>query len=72
MEPDIKETYNPGRTILTLPFMKKNEEAKRRKEKCGNKSAGRKMREEKCGKKNTCAIRNDVIYDAAGCMVLLL
>lgn len=72
MEPDIKETYNPGRTILTLPFMKKNEEAKRRKEKCGNKSAGTKVREEKCGKKNTCAIRNDVIYDAAGCMVLLL
>lgn len=42
MEPDIKETYNPGRTILTLPFMKKNEEAKRRKENCGKKSAGRK------------------------------
>lgn len=72
MEPDIKETYNPGRTILTLPFMKKNEEAKRRKENCGKKSAGTKVREEKCGKKNACAIRNDVIYDAAGCMVSLL
>ena len=72
MEPDIKETYNPGRTILTLPFMKKNEEAKRRKESCGKKSAGTKVREENCGKKNACAIRNDIIYDAAGCMVSLL
>ena len=32
MEPVIEESYNPGRTILTLTFVKKDEEAKLREE----------------------------------------
>ena len=52
LEPVIKETYDPGRTILTLPFVKKNEATKRRNETCEKKSAGKKVREEKCGKKS--------------------
>lgn len=47
MEPIIEETFHPGRTILTLPFVKKNETTKRRKESSEENTAGRKLREEK-------------------------
>lgn len=47
VEPIIEETFHPGRTILTPPFVKKDETTKRRKESSEENTAGRKLREEK-------------------------